>query len=104
MAYGQTGLLELLNDKDNEKRSNMIGALSTLYKTFEMSGVNSKVLSFENYTIIYRDGILEIVGCIDEVKVVGPKYSDVYLGGNITTYGQIPYRWIECYTGRSCVE
>lgn len=103
MAHGQTGILELLNDKVNEKRSNMIGALSNLYKKFEKSASGPQTHSFEKYTIVFSNGILEVHGCIDEVKVAGTKYSDVFLGSKITSYGQIPYHWMESYIGQSCV-
>ncbi|MGV2885997.1 hypothetical protein [Paenibacillus taichungensis] len=94
MVNGQTGTMESLNDLVNNKRSNMISALSSLYKKL-VSGANEQEYKFENYKINFSNGILEVQGCIDEVKVTGLKYSDVYLGRKISNYGQFPYHWIE---------
>ncbi|RRJ54688.1 hypothetical protein EHV15_34385 [Paenibacillus oralis] len=94
MVNGQTGSMELLSDLANDKRSNIISRLSILYKKLN-SGAGEQDYKFENYHIVFRNGILEVHGCIDDVRVTGPKYSEVHLGRMISNYGQLPYYWIE---------
>lgn len=93
MANRQTNQVELLDNPVNNIRSNIVHHLSTLYKTISLVGTN-KEYSFENYKLTFQSGVMSLIGCIDEIKVTGNRYSDVRLGSNIKSYGHVPIEWI----------
>lgn len=94
MAYRETGGMDLLVEQVNDNRSNIISALSTLYKKLASGAVQQEYV-YEKFKIVYQNGTLEVLGCVDSVKVTGPKYSDVHLGEMISNNGHVPYSWIE---------